>query len=245
MEHAMRCLVRLIRLLLGPTAVDQKFACGTSLCVLGVDHTISAESLQCRPSAAKVQRWLRRIERALDEDILRAGDAGKLAGKLSWGSSKLFGRFGRALLRPIFDQASKRNGRIAVDLRRALCWWQQILATGVSEKRPWKLPKQHPVHVFCDARGNPPHLAAVLISTTDCKYTHMPAPPELVAWFTRRSDNQILGLELLGIALAFSTFKAELTNARVIVHCDNTGAEVRQSLKLTWLNVCSCAGSLP
>ena len=227
----MLCLVRLVRLLLGSAAVERKFACGTSLCVLGVDHTITKESLQCRPSAGKVQRWLRSIERALEEDKLRAGDASKLAGKLSWGASKLFGRFGRALLRPIFDQASKRNGQIAFDLRRALCWWQQTLATGVCERRPWKLPEQHPIHVFCDARGSPPHLAAVLVSTTECKYAHMPAPPELVAWFKRRSDNQILGLELLGIALALSTFAAELSNARAVIHCDNTGAEVRQSPK--------------
>ena len=38
MEHALQCLARLIRVLLGPTAVAvNKLACGRTLDVLGVD----------------------------------------------------------------------------------------------------------------------------------------------------------------------------------------------------------------
>ena len=50
MEHAMRCIARLIRLLLGPTAVaEKKLACGKSLGILGVRHlTCSFDSLQAR-----------------------------------------------------------------------------------------------------------------------------------------------------------------------------------------------------
>lgn len=37
MEHALQCLARLIRVLLGPTAVaDKKLACGKCLDILGV-----------------------------------------------------------------------------------------------------------------------------------------------------------------------------------------------------------------
>ena len=51
MEHALQCLARLIRLLLGPTAVaDKKLACGTRLDVLGVDIKMSKKDFKCRPN---------------------------------------------------------------------------------------------------------------------------------------------------------------------------------------------------
>jgi len=41
MEHALQCLARLIRLLLGPTAVAaDKLACGKKLDVLGVRRVV-------------------------------------------------------------------------------------------------------------------------------------------------------------------------------------------------------------
>eukprot|EP00973_Karenia_brevis_P002177 293821-Karenia_brevis.AAC.1 len=35
-----------------------------------------------------------------------------------------------------------------------------------------------------------------------------------------------MGLELLAISLAFCTFRQMLAGRKVVVHCDNTGAEV-------------------
>ena len=40
-----------------------------------------------------------------------------------------------------------------------------------------------------------------------------------------RSDNQVMGLELVSIALGLSTFQQECSGRKVIVHSDNTGAE--------------------
>ena len=60
------------------------------------------------------------IDQALSAGTLLPGDASKLAGKLSWAQCQMFRQFGRAMLRPVFDQASKRNGSIDQNLRRAL-----------------------------------------------------------------------------------------------------------------------------
>eukprot|EP00973_Karenia_brevis_P045061 6242044-Karenia_brevis.AAC.1 len=49
---------------------------------------------------------------------------------------------------------------------------------------------------------------------------------ELMSNFRLRADNQILGLELLSISLALSTFRPWLAGRRIIIHSDNTGAEV-------------------
>ncbi len=150
MEHALGCVVRLIRLLLGTDAVaDAKTAFGPSLGVLGVQIESSMRGFKywpspdkaqtpfkyvsehlmgmaCFPPFLKVVKWLWVIECALATGRLVPGAASKLAGKLAWGSSQLFRRIGRAMLRPLFDQKSRRDGRVGQDLRRALLWWQQV-----------------------------------------------------------------------------------------------------------------------
>ena len=47
--------------------------------------------------------------------------------------------------------------------------------------------------------------------------------------FTCRSDNQIMGLELLSISLGMSTFQDMLRDRCVVIHSDNTGSEVSSS----------------
>ena len=48
----------------------------------------------------------------------------------------------------------------------------------------------------------------------------------LMASFSRRRDNQIMGLELAAISLGLSTFAEWLGGRKVTIHCDNSGAEV-------------------
>ena len=95
-----------------------------------------------------------RIERMLSEPMrLTMGEASKLAGQLSWASAAIFRRIGRAMVRPIFDQCSRRDGHISKELERALRWWLEVLGSGLAEKQEWAAPKGPPVHLFCDASG--------------------------------------------------------------------------------------------
>ena len=135
--------------------------------------------------------------------------AQRVVGKLSWGCSHLFKRVGRAMLRPIFDQKSRRDGLIGAELRRALLWWLQILRMGLVELRAWdEEVDRPPVHMFADAQGNPPYLAAVLFLPDQCFFTHMSPPTAVMDKFATRGDRQIMGLELLAISLGLSTFEA-------------------------------------
>ncbi len=83
--------------------------------------------------------------------------------------------------------------------------------------------------MFCDARGSPPHVAAVLFIAGRVLFTHMTPAASLLAHFKRRRDNQIMGLELLGVSLGLSTFESLLAGRSVVIHCDNSGAEAGES----------------
>ena len=226
-HHAMECLRRLICILLGRTAVqDKKVECGLQLEVLGVWIAPNADGVECWPAQNKVKKWLAVIDSAIANGFLSAGEASKLAGRLSWAGCKLFRKLGRAMLRPIFNQKGKANGRIDAELSRSLHWWKQVLRLGITETQRWECKAEQPLHLFTDARGRPPHLGAVLFDGSRWCYSHMEAPAHVLSQFVSRKDNQIMGLELLGISLGLSTFEAELRGRAVVVHCDNTGAEV-------------------
>ena len=227
LEHGLGCFARLVRILLGAGAVaERKMEFGPRLCILGVDLHLSNVGFQCLPSADKAERWIEILLEAVARLHLPPGLSSKVAGKLSWGCTRLFHRVGRAMLRPFFDQRTRRDGAMDSELRRAAEWWIEVLQHGVAEVREWHAPELPPVHLFCDARGEPPHLAAVLFCDGQCLYTHLKPAPEMLQRFKSRRDNQIMGLELLSISLGLSTFQDQLRGRKVVIHSDNSGSEV-------------------
>ena len=109
LEHAVGCLARLLRLLLGKGALaEQKLEWGAGLCVLGVELILGQQGYSCRPAPGKVRRWLRDIRTALDSLELKPGLASKMAGRLQWTCQHMFQRVGRAMIRPIYDQQYSR-----------------------------------------------------------------------------------------------------------------------------------------
>ena len=176
-----------------------------------------------RPSADKVRKWTHCIKQALQSSVLRAGEASKLAGRLQWACQSMFKRLGRALLRDVYDQQRNKTGRIGPRLKRTLLWWVDVLSLGLTQDHGWNASAKPPVHLFCDAAGNPARLAAVLCVDGMLWYTDCPPPNGIVEHFVKRSDQQIMGLELLSIALGLCTFETECEGRHVIIHSDNKG----------------------
>ena len=107
--HALDCMRRLVRALLGPSAVAEKKAeWGESLQILGVEIAPNEEGFTCRLAPKKAEKCRGVIEAALTSGHMAAGCAQKLAGRLSWATQFLFKRLGRAMLRPIFQQGHCR-----------------------------------------------------------------------------------------------------------------------------------------
>ena len=224
--HAKDCFATVVRALLGEAAIAaHKLEHGLSLTILGLDMEATVTGVNCRPSQAKRVKWLKLIHNALDEQSLHCGEAAKLAGALNWASQHSFHKLGRAMLRPLYYHSKNRRSRWSQQLKLALRWWQEVLQMELQQHWTWHELPWPWGHLYCDARGDPAHIAAVLFLDGQSLFCDMRVPESILSFFTKRRDNQILGLEMLSIALGLSSFAPMLANRRLIVWSDNTGAE--------------------
>ena len=224
-QRSMQFFARLVRVLLGPSAVsERKLAAGNPLEVLGVIAGIEASEIVFFPSPDKVIAWLAVLEHALETGRMHPGEAGKMAGRLCWASSHLFRRMGRAMLRPLYKKAHGVGSAIGPELRRALLWWCVVLKEHIAQPVPMNKLPDKVLNLFCDARGVPPRTAAVLIDGDQVWYTDARPPKAAMRMFLERQDEQIMGLELLAVAMALHTFAGMLKGTTVRVWTDNASA---------------------
>ena len=225
-QHAMLCFARLVRCVLGSCAIsDKKLEWGMPLTILGLSISLNATGAFFVPDRKKVSKWKYRIEAALSDCRLTCGQASKLAGALSWAASALFFRLGRAMLRPIFMQSRRKSAAIGRELELALRWWLEALASEWKQERTWAYCRKPFATLLCDARGSPPRVAAVLAIDGMFVFTDCQPDAKMLSFFTPRGDNQILGLELLSIALGLSTFGHLLRYRAIRIFSDNVGSE--------------------
>jgi len=123
----------------------------------------------------------------------------------------------------LFARAHSRAHKLNEPLRLALRWWLDVLERDLSQSRRWDQARRGRVlarpraqsrqeerpaaAIFADASGLPARLGAVLCVDGDIYYTSYFVSDVEKAWFSPRGDQQIAGLELLAIALAFSTWE--------------------------------------
>lgn len=79
----------------------------------------------------------------------------------------------RCARRPLYDQCSNKSGSLSNELVRTLQWWLAVLRLGVSEQRSWQESEADAIHVFCDASGSPPCIAALCFVDGTCRYAVM------------------------------------------------------------------------
>ena len=94
--------------------------------------------------------------------------------------------------------------------------------TWSESQAPW-------LHLYADARGQPPRVAAVLFAGGRSYFCDMEPSQQILQSFERRSDNQIMALEMLSIALGISSFSDILKGRRIVIWSDNTGAQAATS----------------
>ena len=115
------------------------------------------------PSKGKRDKWLSKISAILQQNCLHPGEASKLSGALNWASQQSFKKLGRGMLIPIRRQIWAKTSDLNKELELALKWFAEVLQDEICEVVPWQRARKKPVHMFCDARGDPPRIAAVVV----------------------------------------------------------------------------------
>ena len=222
----MHCFARLVRAVLGHDAISEgKLWHGNPCVVLGIQIRFTEEGAWCAPDEEKAVKWAEDIRSALDTMTLKAHVATKLAGRLNFAAQTMWHRLGRAMMRPIYAHMRTTSGRVGQRLATSLEWWLNVLSARQHELWQWKQAARDVVELFCDARGEPGRLAAVLAVDGVIWYTDMATPGVLLSCLSPRGDNQIMAQEQMAVLLALHTFREQVSGKMVRVWIDNTGAE--------------------
>ena len=226
-DHAMTCFARVVRALLGASSVaERKLEAAMPLVVLGLQVMATEDGVDVQVSEEKAVQWSQSLEVAQATGLLASGDASKTAGRLSFAAQHTFARLGRAMLRPLFAQqySPLPGGKVGPLLRMAMKWWLQVLKERRCQTVPWS-PAPRTADLFCDARGSPARVAAILFVDGEVLYTDWEPSAAVMKTFAPRRDEQIMGQELLAIAVGMSTFANRLAGRSVRVWTDNAGGE--------------------
>ena len=117
---AAECAQRLIELTGWELETAKRVRAAAEATMLGVDVSAVPGALIFRIGPLKRDKWLETIKTALREDFLRPGEAKRLAGRLGWAGTVVFGRGARAYLSALHWHAHGRSGRLTARVRAAL-----------------------------------------------------------------------------------------------------------------------------
>lgn len=123
--------------------------------ILGINMTITQQEVILSPHPKRVHKIRRLIEEALRLNHLNSDTAQKMAGKLIFLTSTLFGQLGRAALQPIYARAHGRGDKeIADQLNGPLRSSLRTLLNLLTEIQPQVIPRnpdQPVIVIYTDA----------------------------------------------------------------------------------------------
>ena len=127
-EHAKNCAARILRAVLGADAVAvEKLQHGNPLTALGLSITFSPGYAKIVVSRDKATKWACHLDKCLNKGRMSSGEVSKFSGRFNFATQNAFVRFGRALIRPFYEQqyAPLRSSRMGDLLSAASKWWQE------------------------------------------------------------------------------------------------------------------------
>ena len=150
------------------------------LTVLGVSITIDNKSIALQPDPIKVAVWLRQMQECIDQDIMHASTASKLAGRLTFAGQSIFGRVGRAHVRPIYDRIYTGHSALDPALRHSLLWWIELLQTTAYRRTaPLQEATRPAIVIYTDATGDGRIGSAIYRNGELLNWSASKVPPEL------------------------------------------------------------------
>ena len=194
--------------------------------ILGVLVSVHHSHLRLQPEEQKAELWLQQLRDVLSANLLRPGEASKLAGRLSFAQQAVFGRVGRAQLRPLFRRAHSKHTCLTSELRRTVTWWVRLLQAGVcSAKFPLSDEGPSPALLYTDAVGGG-RMGMALYSAEGrlLKWSALTPSKRLHATLLPRK-NQVNAWETMAALWAVIQSAAALRGRPVHLYVDNTVAQ--------------------
>lgn len=174
----------------------------------------------------KAQKWTEQLQAALANGRMPSGDASKFAGRLNFAAQSTIRRLGRAMVRRFYSQqyAPLPAGRMGAMLQLAIKWWLHVLKDQMCQALV-RRTQPEVVELFGGAPRKPARVASVLFDGGEVLYSDWEPTEQMLSFFYLRKDNQIMGLEVLAVALGLSTFAERLRGKTVRVWIDSAGGE--------------------
>ena len=216
----------------------EKSAIGTSNIFLGLSAQFpspeNSMTLSLSLSPDKAAKWSDSILAIIEAQLISHAALESLIGRLSFAQTAVFGRFARAMLKPLYAKlyAPRFTSTISPALARNLSWRATTLK--LPHPRVVKFSRSKPDWaIYTDAafEDGPQgaRLAAIFFEIpptpipfgAELVLTSTPAPGE-IAFFEATST--IFGLELSAVVLAIFHFRESLRDKAVTVYIDNNAA---------------------
>ena len=230
-------VAQLVHFWLGAQFETKKLQLSRDPTILGVTYNLEDMVLEIKKS--RKEELLEEISSIFKSGLLDPGSAGKLKGKLMFGASQLWGKVGRAFLRPISERQYARfplKDGFTIDdaLRSSLVHWRRLVEDG--PPRPIDIRSEKPADavVFTDGftpdprkRENlPDRVGAVLFDRRLIQpWQFSEVVPKSVQKFWLSRKTQIVPVEMVAPILALQTFKERLFGADLILLIDSEAVE--------------------
>ena len=165
-----------------------------------VEYVDGSETMIFRVTEERAAKWRNEIEGYLLSQCMLPSQARRLAVKLSWGASHVFGRGARVYLAPLFYHASRSSRYLSKRLQATLKWWLCFLESVPVRRIPSSPVPVAVLTLYADATGHGT-VAWVAVGLSKRVFSRGEVPGPLRRWVHRRRQ-QIATWELVAALCA-------------------------------------------
>ena len=237
-EFTFSLTIRVLRDILGQKFDAVKSRSGTSQKWCGLRYVLEDGRLSIELTPARMKQIHEQLEAHLKSGILSPTDAEKLAGRLTFSLTAMFGRFGRPYLHSIYRRSEQKQGfrgkhPLNARLRNDLVWWRNIFVQMINgdlkHRRVSDLRRgeETPIVLYTDA--TPKRLGFTVVDGGDIVSGSAPT--------CITEEGNIATAEAEAILYGIVRSAERISNKDIIIFCDNENCQS---------NVCrgGCAGDI-
>ena len=189
--------------LLGWTLDPKKTEIGRKITKLGLEVRMTSTNSQWQLSTDMAREWIGDMQRFLDEDRLLPSEASKLCGRLQFSNSKIYGKLGRVLIRPLIWRQVQQGGRYNITrrIKTSITWFSRALSEQWMRTIPYVThsPSEQ-IIVYSDAESTA-HVGLVFVYRGKYVYGHGKIPTAIKNRVRKRRTN-ISAYEMIAAVIA-------------------------------------------